>query len=1022
MLMSPAAWRRAALGWGLALLAGCGGGSSTEVPVAAAGTGTPVFAPVAEEVANAAAAAPVTVAGAVTVNAPVEYASASAPASSTLPPADQTAGATGGSPVAVTVGSGGGAAGVGGAGTAVESTPAAAPTASAPVATTETTTTPAPTAPLPTSVVSSPATTTVPISGSTVVNVSTTPPTASVYIDSASGNDANPGTELQPWRTLSRLSGLLPQPGQAVYLRCGSVWRESLLLASGQLGANANIAGYGHCAGNPPRILGADDFSGGWTRSGNIWSRALPAGTPAITQLFVGGVRHRLAQWPNHGGLGAEYALLGSATMASRSSAVLGASDLAALAGRNLVGARLYVRSEPWCIERRSVAGWNSTTGALTLDQTTEYAMEAGDGIVLAGQAWMLDAAGEFFHDVAAQRLYVIASNASAQANLNLAQVDGSVRDWALLLRGVSGLTVQGLAVGMASNTGLTLEDTPGAVVRDILAHDNGDVGVRVQQNAISAPGQASVTIASSRAEGNVNMGIDASAAAGVVVRDSQLRNTGTLGAVDGSLAAIKVGPGASVLNNRIVGSAYHGVYFNGDDGTQVSGNFITDYCLRLTDCGAIYTWNGSGTSRTSTSRSSTVSANRVAAASPNVEGAVGAGRDVVAGIFLDDKTSGVTVRGNQLAGMPIGIGVHNSFNNRVESNEVLLTSRASISLGMDLVDGSGTDYLRGNVINGNRLLPARQGSGAFPALPSMGNSVAVDLLHRLHGSTAINGPGGLSFANNRISLMHGNSLPVASVTGGGGTSQWRLSQWRVMAPLDLSDSAVRFALFQPDTGPELLPNGGFDVDAQGWGTNFSKGSSGSSHLDTGVPGCSGNCLTFSTGSVLDSMIGGPLSLSAGLPHLVSFTAVYGATGQVADPYIFKASSPWNNVVDANGLRSWMASDGLAGDVQDYMAIFVPAQSDPAQLALKVASANVPVSFDNVSVRRLLGYGLSRPADYAVVVHAEAGASTVVACAGLGWPAGCSALNLDGLPVALPATQSAGTSVLYLRSDSTWRR
>jgi hypothetical protein len=370
---------------------------------------------------------------------------------------------------------------------------------------------------------------------------------------------------------------------------------------------------------------------------------------------------------------------------------------------------------------------------------------------------------------------------------------------------------------------------------------------------------------------------------------------------------------------------------------------------------------------------------------------------------------------------MPIGISVHNSFNSRLEGNQIWLTTRASISLGMDIADGN--DYMRGNVVAGNTLLAARSGTGGYPNLPDLGRSVAIDFAHGLQGQSAITN-GSNSFSGNTIAAVNGLSLPVAIVTGPGGSRQLRLSQWRGLVPLDKpAVGDLRFALFQADTGTELLGNGGFDVSLDGWATYFAGGAgAGSVAFASGLSGCAGPCATFRTGGANDSLMSAPFVMTAGVPHLVSFTAVFGAAGSVASPYIFKAASPYSNALDASGFRSWTARDGLASDVQDYMAIFVPALSDPVRLALKVATAGVPISFDQISVRRLFGYSLSGVAEYAAVVHAEPGQTVNVTCATLGWADGCTAVQLDGRPAALPQTLPAGTSALYLRGNSPWRR
>ena len=53
--------------------------------------------------------------------------------------------------------------------------------------------------------------------------------------------------------------------GAGVYLRCGSLWRASLVLGTEHLPGNNLVAGYGtECGTQKATVSGADDFSGGW--------------------------------------------------------------------------------------------------------------------------------------------------------------------------------------------------------------------------------------------------------------------------------------------------------------------------------------------------------------------------------------------------------------------------------------------------------------------------------------------------------------------------------------------------------------------------------------------------------------------------------------------------------------------------------------------------------------------------------------------------------------------------------------
>jgi parallel beta helix pectate lyase-like protein/putative Ig domain-containing protein len=96
------------------------------------------------------------------------------------------------------------------------------------------------------------------------------------YVDSAGGNDANPGTsDAAPWRTIAKVNASVFLPGDQVLFKRGDIWREELVFpSSGDPGRPIVIDAYGH--GPDPVISGADVVPvTGWTLctncQANVW-------------------------------------------------------------------------------------------------------------------------------------------------------------------------------------------------------------------------------------------------------------------------------------------------------------------------------------------------------------------------------------------------------------------------------------------------------------------------------------------------------------------------------------------------------------------------------------------------------------------------------------------------------------------------------------------------------------------------------------------------------------------------------
>lgn len=844
------------------------------------------------------------------------------------------------------------------------------------------------------------------------------------YIDAVAGNDANPGTQAAPWKTLGKAATVKLVSGQAIYLACGQTWRETLSLGAVQLASDTRIAGYGAaCATSKAIISGAENLSGSWRKSGNIWVRKVPTTLPKISRLFVNGATLRTAQWPNYGGVGNEY-VLASATMAASSQTLLAsATDAAQLAGKDLVGATIQVRSKPWYIDQRTVQGY--VAGALTLDALTNYPMEAGSGYVLQDKFWMMDAPGEFFHDTVNGMLYVYPQGAAAQANLNGAQVEGAIRDSALLITGVPNVTVSNVRATMTRGDAIAVVNAPGARLEGIEASGNARSGVRIALNSPPAAGVAGATIVNSLLSDNWQYGVDASAASGVYISGSTVMQTGTLGTAGWSHAAIMIGDGGAVSGNTIDQAAYHGIRYSGGGGSVISDNLITNFCVRLTDGAGIYTWNGPKTAPRITGMSSVIRNNRIGSAKANLNGVAGASSPLVIGVYLDDFSQNALVQGNTVFSVPFGIKVHNSANHTIDGNQLWLTTQAGIWASMDQTDA---DYMTGNVYTGNVVMPYPSVSGTFPRLPDVTAATPYWFTHLMSGAAALSA-GRNQFSGNRIIALESGSKPVAIVQGWAGAPSMAMSAsaWRGLSPGDLvSAGTVRFAPYNLTLGSELISGGEFSTGLApltGW---FNVGSAGRVSTVSGVSGCNGPCAQLLSGIAGDQLISANLMMKAGAPHVLRYTAVPLGDATLEVPYLSRSASPWDSMVAAPGFVTQSVASGQTGDVLGYEALFLSsatAANTAARLNLKIRTQGVPVALDAISLRQITAYQLPQPGEVATVIHAPVAAARVVSrCADLGWPTTCQALDPSGAVLTFPRTLRAGSSALFLRGDSIYRR
>ena len=845
-----------------------------------------------------------------------------------------------------------------------------------------------------------------------------TPAAAGFYVDAVAGNDNHPGTASQPWRSLAKAASVQLRPGQGLFLRCGSVWRETLALNAAQLADGSVLAGYGpECPLRRALVSGADEFSGSWQASGADWVRSVPAGTPKISQLFINGLPLRTAQWPDAASNGRETALAAGSNSA-RTRLLMQAEDTRALAGRDLIGATVQVRSKPWMVETRRVVAAGS--GWLDLDRALDWPLDAGEGYVLQDKAWMLDAPGEFFHDSATQRLQLRGPVPGVPADLNTAQVEGSVRDVALALSQRSGLVLRDLAFHAAREDGLRLIDAPQAELQRLDARNNGGTGLLLAQwvpLAASVPGP---NVTDSLLAGNGLRGIDAVHVERAFISRNRAFATGSLPHHQAHTAAgIAGGPGARVTHNLIDGAGYVGIAFSALGGSEISHNTVQGYCLRLSDCGGIYTWQGRALA--TAAQAASVLNNRVLGAQAQTTGTTEAGNDVVAGIYIDDFTRNVAVRQNLLVGMPRGVFAHNASDLTIEDNRIWLATQAGLWGSMGQTDA---DWMRGNVWRNNQIVPLVQVQAQPGALPSFTVSQAVWFWHVLDGEAAL-AAGRNSFSGNQVLQLQGPLAAHVQLRGPGGERHIDPLAWQALNPGEpLPQRPLHFEALQPQLGPELVNNGGFEAGLSGWLAY--RNPAGSGHEVRALPslaGCTGGCASFTAGFSDDLLGSSAFVLRPGVPHVFRWTAVLpGPAATVAAPYISRDASPWDSMADERGYTSIGPRRAAVAGALPFEAYFMPKAANPARVNLQLETLRQAVAFDNVSVREVTGYTAARPADWVALAFAPSDSARSVGCAELGWPAGCSAVGLDGQPVPLPLALPAGSERLLMRADSGFRR
>ena len=118
---------------------------------------------------------------------------------------------------------------------------------------------------------------------------------ATYYVDAAGGNDGNSGTATtNAWRTISKVNSRAFAAGDSILLKCGSVWRETLIVSSsGAAGSPITLGSFGTCSTATRPVINGANLVTTWTR----------AATPANAWMASVATKPKMAWFDNARGI-----------------------------------------------------------------------------------------------------------------------------------------------------------------------------------------------------------------------------------------------------------------------------------------------------------------------------------------------------------------------------------------------------------------------------------------------------------------------------------------------------------------------------------------------------------------------------------------------------------------------------------------------------------------------------------------------------------------------------------------------
>jgi len=506
--------------------------------------------------------------------------------------------------------------------------------------------------------------------------VPTSPNTYYVSSIDPSANDHNPGTQAQPWRTLTRVQSALDSlnPGDQILLQRGSIFDGGLswVGARGTPDAPITLGAYGD--GDNPILSGAETLRE-WISIGvDRWQASCATCEGAVNGLMIDGELQAMARHPNPDQGDDGYLYFDSA--ASRFSI----SDDALRGDIDWSGGELVVRSIAWVLDRLPISAHEGDT--LVTTDPASYDLTSGYGYFIQNHADALDRDGEWIYDADTQMvtLYWSAGEPSAF------DIEVTARDSLLRIEAAHHIEVRDLTLHGADALALYIERCSHVGIVGVSVINGGADGIRVASCD-------DLNVANSRIAHMLNNGANIDDCQRCTLYGSTIEHIGLLagmgGSGDGKYLGVRVeGEQTRFERNRIEHIGYIGVIVVGN--VWVQQNVVRHFTQVKIDGGGIYAYRTQG---------SHIIGNLVVDGMGNTAGTP-LESPSANGIYIDDNSMDIDVRANIIGWVgAAGIYLHNTRDVRVTDNLVVAAGESALRLSDDDL---GTYNLENTLITRN--------------------------------------------------------------------------------------------------------------------------------------------------------------------------------------------------------------------------------------------------------------------------------------------------------------------------------
>src|SRR5205809_678534 len=197
---------------------------------------------------------------------------------------------------------------------------------------------------------------------------------AQTYYFATSGNDGNAGTQVAPFKTITKANTLT---ADTIRFNGGDIFYGALVPKSGTLG---NPVVYNSYGSGKATITGFQDITG-WIQAGNIWTKTIAVSS--VNMVAIGNSFIPIGKYPNGSKV---YIKATAATATSVTSTTL---------ANTWTGGQVVIRKNHWIIDKATITSQSNQT--LNFTNPNSYIAQSGWGFFIQNIQGACDLQNEWF-------------------------------------------------------------------------------------------------------------------------------------------------------------------------------------------------------------------------------------------------------------------------------------------------------------------------------------------------------------------------------------------------------------------------------------------------------------------------------------------------------------------------------------------------------------------------------------------------------------------------------------------------